>query len=696
MIKRWFNVVARVTLLATVAVMLLSACSSNGVSEASQVEKSDMSNITSATKTAVVDELKTGLTEEQADLMQRGVAQVANLWRPDDGDEEEFKAFCKDNYVNNPEAKRQLYDKLERAYEILWGYYNKMDLRLKEPMHLSGGELTAIDEMIGGYDVSAHFTDDMYDSKLAFITALNFPPFTLAEKTEMGAQWSREEWAYARMGDVFGARVPAQLKLELSKALTASDTYISEYNICMDALRNDAGQQLFPDGMRLISHWGLRDEIKSNYSGVEQGLEKQRMIYEVMKHIIYQDIPVEVINNNQVTWNPITNVMYRDGAAVEDAPREEDVRYAKLLTIFGACQKLDAYYPQMPTELQRAFEGTMEIPQEDVEQLFRSLLSSPQVKEVAALISSRLGRPLEPFDIWYNGLTGGEMIPEAELDRLTMAKYPTAAAVQQDLPNILVKLGWQRDEAERICQLIAVDPSRGAGHAWGASMRGEKAHLRTRITPQGMDYKGYNIAVHEFGHNVEQTISINDVDYYMLNGVPNTSFTEGAAFMFQSRDLELLGLKKSSADDAHWAALDVFWNACEIMGVSLVDIAVWEWMYDHPDATPAELRDATVEIAKGVWNEYFADVLGGRDEPLLAIYSHMLKYPLYLPNYPFGHLIGFQIEESIRGKNFADEFMRIYTYGRVVPQLWMQHAVGEPISIEPLLQKTSQALEALK
>lgn len=58
-----------------------------------------------------------------------------------------------------------------------------------------------------------------------------------------------------------------------------------------------------------------------------------------------------------------------------------------------------------------------------------------------------------------------------------------------------------------------------------------------------MDYKGYNIAVHEFGHNVEQTITMNNVDSYMLNGVPNTSFTEAVAFLFQKRDLELLGLK---------------------------------------------------------------------------------------------------------------------------------------------------------
>ena len=38
----------------------------------------------------------------------------------------------------------------------------------------------------------------------------------------------------------------------------------------------------------------------------------------------------------------------------------------------------------------------------------------------------------------------------------------------------------------------------------GAVRREDRAHLRTRIGAGGMDYKGYNIAIHELGHNVEQ------------------------------------------------------------------------------------------------------------------------------------------------------------------------------------------------
>ena len=418
------------------------------------------------------------------------------------------------------------------------------------------------------------------------------------------------------------------------------------------------------------------------------------MIYKVMQRIVDQSIPLQVINNDSPTWIPETNELTENGQTITATP--EDIRrYEVFLKNFQAMRKLDAYSPHYPTQLVRAFDGTMEVPQKDVEELFKGLLSSPQVKEVASFIASRLGRELEPFDIWYNGFRAGGGIPEEDLTAITSKKYPDTQALERDLPNILVKLGWNPEKAKEITALITVDNSRGAGHAWGAEMRNDVARLRTRIGEDGMDYKGYNIAVHEFGHNVEQTITMNDVDYYMLNGVPNTAFTEAVAFLFQKRDLELLGLKNPNPEDAYYLALDNFWSSYEIMGVSLVDIQVWEWLYAHPDATPAQLKEAVIRIAKEVWNSYYADILGGKDEMLLGIYSHMIDYPLYLPNYPMGHLIAFQIEQQVRGKNMAMEIDRMFTQGRIIPQRWMKKGVGSPISIDPLLNATREALQAL-
>ena len=670
---------------------LLTACTNQQESKDSMQTASFIPDLS---VNEVIAQLKDSVGEDHTFRIERGVRQVADLWQEQDGTVDDFAQFCTTSFVADKEGLASLFATLERNFEVISGYYHKMDVELKAPLQLVGPDITPVDMQFGSYNASAHLTDDLYDNKIAFLTALNFPFYSLEEKTELGEQWSREEWAYARMGDRFISRVPAAIQQDISRTVTEADAYISDYNIFMGKLRNEQGEQLFPDGMKLISHWGLRDELKSNYADPERGLEKQRMIYKVMQRIVDQSIPLQVINNDSPTWIPETNELTENGQTITATP--EDIRrYEVFLKNFQAMRKLDAYSPHYPTQLVRAFDGTMEVPQKDVEELFKGLLSSPQVKEVASFIASRLGRELEPFDIWYNGFRAGGGIPEEDLTAITSKKYPDTQALERDLPNILVKLGWNPEKAKEITALITVDNSRGAGHAWGAEMRNDVARLRTRIGEDGMDYKGYNIAVHEFGHNVEQTITMNDVDYYMLNGVPNTAFTEAVAFLFQKRDLELLGLKNPNPEDAYYLALDNFWSSYEIMGVSLVDIQVWEWLYAHPDATPAQLKEAVIRIAKEVWNSYYADILGGKDEMLLGIYSHMIDYPLYLPNYPMGHLIAFQIEQQVRGKNMAMEIDRMFTQGRIIPQRWMKKGVGSPISIDPLLNATREALQAL-
>ncbi|MDD2246146.1 MAG: hypothetical protein PHC39_03575 [Proteiniphilum sp.] len=681
-------------LFTTITLLLagLVACSTN-TKDKTDMKKADF--ITDTQIGNVTKQLKDSLGEPHSFRIERGVKQVAGLWREPDGTVDDFASFCKSSFVTDKEQLSSLFNTLERNFEVINGYFHKMDVMLKAPLQLEGPEITPVDMMFGSYDAAAHLTDDLYTNRIAFITALNFPFYSLEEKSELGEKWTRQEWAYARMGDKFISRVPAAVKQEISNTLTEADTYISDYNIYMGNLRNSKDEQLFPDNMKLISHWGLRDELKSNYADKERGLEKQRIIYTVMQRIIDQSIPLQIINSDTYTWRPETNDVFEGKEKVSSTP-EETKRYEVFLKNFHAMRQLDVYSPHYPTQLARAFDASMEIPQKDVEELFKGLLSSPQVKEVASFIESRLGRKLEPFDIWYNGFKARGSISEEQLSSITSEKYPDAKALEKDLPNILEKLGWSPDKANDISLLVTVDSSRGAGHAWGAEMRNDVARLRTRIGPEGMDYKGYNIAVHEFGHNVEQTITMNNVDSYMLNGVPNTSFTEAVAFLFQKRDLELLDLKNPNTEDEYYLALDNFWSSYEIMGVSLVDIKVWEWLYAHPDATPDQLKEAVLNAAKEVWNTYYAGILGGEDETLLGIYSHMIDYPLYLPNYPMGHLIDFQIEQQVRGKNLAEEVERMYTQGRIIPQLWMKNAVGSPISIEPLLSSTDDALQSLK
>jgi len=643
---------------------------------------------------AVTSSLKEKHGSEHEFRIEKGVQQVANFWKASDGDKEAFKEFCNEHFIADENELNTVFKKISSNLEVLYGNFHQIAVKLKEPIHLDRGSVHEIDRMFAEYDASSHLKQDFYKNKIAFYTLLNFPHYSLEKKNELGQDWSREQWAYARMGDVYTSRVPSDLVQKKSETLTKADSYISEYNIYMGNLIDKEKNTYFPEDLRLITHWGLRDEIKSNYNA-EKGLKKQEMIYHVMLDIINQDIPKEMINNDEYQWNPKTDKLYKKDKE-KDYKKEPDTRYQMLLDNFNVLKKIDPYKPFHPTYIKRAFSGNMEMTQPEVEKLFKDFVSSPQIKKVANLIEERLDRELRPYDIWYNGFSPNQSISEEKLDKILSKKYPDEEAFENDLPNILRKLGFDKKDAEFIASKVVVDPARGAGHAWGAEMKSDVAHLRTRVGEDGMNYKGYNIAVHEFGHNVEQTITLHNVDHYMMNGVPNTAFTEAIAFLFQARDIELLDMEKGSSQKQHLLALDNLWSAYEIMGVSLVDMNVWKWMYENPNATKGELKEAVVRIAKEVWNKYYADVLGEKDSPILAIYSHMISSPLYLSAYPVGNLIHFQIEQHIQDKNLADEITRMLEQGRLTPQLWMKGAVGEKVSNEPLLNASEEALDAIE
>ena len=118
-------------------------------------------------------------------------------------------------------------------------------------------------------------------------------------------------------------------------------------------------------------------------------------------------------------------------------------------------------------------------------------------------------------------------------------------------------------------------------------------------------------------------------------------------------------------------------------------------MYQHPQATPAELRQAVMDIAKEVWNQWYAPIFGVRDVTLLAIYSHMINEFLYLPDYPVGQMIAFQVAAQMdRAGDFGAEFERVARIGAVAPDLWMRQAAGAPVGPEALLAAAQEALSS--
>ena len=648
-----------------------------------------------------------------------GVAQAAALWQAQDGTAEEFKAFAVAQVAADDTERAALMEQLSRIWERCYESADMLSVELLKPTQLTNAATPGEpDWIMSAYSPMAHFSDDMFANKMAFLTILNFPHYTLAEKNTLGGEWSRYEWAAARMGDMFTTRVPARVEQEVAQAYADAENYIADYNIYMGSLLTEDGRRLWDEDVVLLSHWNLRDELKANYGKDTLSQERQEMIFKVMQRIIDQSIPQAVINA-PCDWKPYSNTCAQPN-------REPDTRYERILGHFHAYQQVDAYCPQAPTAIIRNFEESIEMPLEQVDSLFRSLISAPEVAAVGKRIEQRLGRGLRPYDIWYDGFKTRATLDQDALTEQTRRRYPDAEAFRRDMPRMLQTMGFAPEKAREICSHIVVEPARGSGHAWPALGRQEPARLRTRIGQGGMDYKGYNIAVHEFGHNVEQVLDLYDIDYYTLAGVPNTAFTEASAFLFQARDLELLENKKSpsktlsnsplkgensslpfregqggskspSKRDVEGLDLDIFWSMYEIMGVSLVDMQMWQWLYAHPEADAAALREATIGIAKEVWNQYYEPVLGEHDCTLLAIYSHMVDVPMYLPNYPIGNIVQFQLSQYLRQcptpQAWAEEYTRIYQQGRLTPNHWLLQAVGATPSIDPMLEAVRKALQ---
>jgi hypothetical protein len=301
----------------------------------------------------------------QRERIQRGLKQVTDFWRKEDGPRDVFEEFVSTNFAGDPSTLDQLFNRFQHNLEQFDGHMGEIGREFRRQSDLDTGPILPFDDLFAGYDPSAHATDDFFQNKLAFVVLLNFPLTTLQQRLTDGNNWSRRQWAEARLAQRFSKRIPAEVNLTISQASADSARYIAEYNIWMHHLINEKGERIFPAGLRLLSHWNLRDEIKANYSEGEKGLQKQRTIQQVMERIVTQTIPAVAVNNPRVDWNPFTNdvktatvdVAPKAGPTTNTAPSnaaEPNTRYAKLLLDFQAVRKADPYSPTAPTFIARS------------------------------------------------------------------------------------------------------------------------------------------------------------------------------------------------------------------------------------------------------------------------------------------------------------------------------------------------------
>ena len=127
-----------------------------------------------------------------------------------------------------------------------------------------------------------------------------------------------------------------------------------------------------------------------------------------------------------------------------------------------------------------------------------------------------------------------------------------------------------------------------------------------------------------------------------------------------------------------------------------MELRTWRWLYAHPEATAADLRETVLRISDEVWGEFFAEHFGPDPYHILGAYQHMVAHPLYLPDYAIGQMISHQIRAHVRTRDVAAETKRICSIGRLTPAAWMKAAVGGSLSAAPLIEDSRKAVKALR
>jgi NAD(P)-dependent dehydrogenase (short-subunit alcohol dehydrogenase family) len=102
---------------------------------------------------ALVGELVAAHGEASRARAERGVSQVAALWRAEDGD---LAAFVRQAFLSDPAQLDATFARLERVLEQLDGHFNEMGRELRWATDLDLGPLLPVDPLLASVDPSAH------------------------------------------------------------------------------------------------------------------------------------------------------------------------------------------------------------------------------------------------------------------------------------------------------------------------------------------------------------------------------------------------------------------------------------------------------------------------------------------------------------------------------------------------------------
>src|SRR5215213_5293116 len=205
----------------------------------------------------VLTKLEASLTakygEGQRTRAARGLMQVARFWRAEDGDAAEFEEFVGANFAGDQATLDATFERFQRNLEQLSGHMAEIGREFRAQSELDVGPVLPFDHLFAGYDPSAHLSEDLFKSKIAFVVLLNFPLTTLEQRLTEGERWTRRQWAEARLAQQFSARVPAEVYLANARTSAEAERYVAGYNVWMHHVVDAEGRRLFPQRMRLLA-----------------------------------------------------------------------------------------------------------------------------------------------------------------------------------------------------------------------------------------------------------------------------------------------------------------------------------------------------------------------------------------------------------------------------------------------------------
>jgi hypothetical protein len=629
--------------------------------------------------------------QSEAERIRAAVARVARRWTAEDGSGEDFQAFCRQFYVADPADRARLLARLETVLTTTHGHLYEISRTAGQWTEFAGDQLPGIDELLAAFDPAPDLARQLYVQRLAFLLLLNFAPPTLETMQREGRDWSTDQWVAARLTRALPPRIPGDVQSAVRRTHLAAKNWIYSLHPYVGAMVDASGRSLYEPGTTLLPHWKVRDEAIQAY-GTPDALRRQRALMWCMRRFIDGSLPKVLLERDpDGAWDPQANTI--GGKPVQETIGL--VRYEHWLELFRAEQRLDPFYPEHPTALARAWELDREIPPRRAEQILVDLLSSPVRARLYAFLRDRLGRPLEPHDVYFS--TPFKRAPAEELDAAVAKRFKGIDDFGRQLPMILRAAGFSDADAEWLASRIRVERSRDAGHSTPPGLPEYGPWLTTSLQRGRFNFAAYGTAMHELGHAVEQSVSVGRAARPALKGVPGSCAVESVANVFCDTRFKLVGVKLSTEDiePLDQMTIESMLASCQMAAPSLLELRVWWWLYDRPDATAEQLRDAVLETAADIWSEFFEPYFGPDPYYLPAAYQHMIGYPLYLANYVLSDIALQQMRAYVRDKDVAAELMRWYLIGRLTPDLWMERAVGAPLSAEPLLRDADRVLAQL-